>query len=119
MRAIASLLAVAPIIVGCAADTNLAMSCSEYIGKPVSHLMARQGPPESTVAISKSSVGYVYTATRQSYTPSLPYYEVNYMTNVENRRTVSRPVTVSCRGTYIALAEPGERQIIVDVWPAR
>lgn len=120
MRRLASIALLMPLLAGCVtADTNFAMSCSQYVGHPLSTLIARQGPPQTTVTISKSRVGYVYTATRQTRTPSLPYYEVNYLTGVDNRRSVSRPVTTTCSGTYIVLLQPDAKQMIIDVWPAR
>lgn len=108
-----------PALAGCAADRNFAMSCTEYVGQPVSYLTARQGPPESTVRIDATRMGYVYTATQRAYTQSKPYYEVNYMVNVVNKRSVSRPVTVTCSGMYIVFSEPGGKQLVVDVWPVR
>lgn len=120
MRVIAALLLAGPMLAGCVtAEKNMGLSCTEFIGQPVSHLIERQGQPQSTVKISETQSGYVYTATRRSYTPSVPYYTVNYMTRVDNRRSVSRPVTVTCSGIYVVLAQPGQRQMIIDVWPMR
>jgi hypothetical protein len=97
------------------------MSCSEYIGEPISSRIAAFGPPNSVYRISATQVGYVFKTKETAYAGGEPYYTVNYMTGADKHRTPVRKISRSCHGVYVvhapSAALPASERIIVDVLP--
>ena len=106
---------------GCVPVTHetLAVSCSEYIGKPISSRIAAMGPPQTVYRINSLQVGYVFEAQETRYVGGVPYYTVNYMTGADKHRTPIRPVTTTCKGVFVVRAPsdatPVSERIIIDV----
>jgi hypothetical protein len=115
------LLAAAFSVGGCttAAYESAEMSCSDYIGKPISSRIAAYGPPTSVYRINASQVGYVFKTKTTSYVGGEPYYTVNYLTGADKHHTPVRKVTRVCHGVYVVHAPldtiPVSERIIVSV----
>lgn len=114
------LLAFAPLAGGCAAHKSFALTCSEYIGRPISEHIAAYGPPKATFRMTPTTVGYLYEGSETRFVGHQRYYEVNYLTGVDNRRTPTRPAVTTCSGQFIVRddGEPRSKRLIVDVIPA-
>lgn len=108
---------------GCTTATFEAaeMSCSDYIGKPISSRIAAYGPPTSVYRISATQVGYVFKTKTTAYVGGEPFYTVNYLTGADKHHTPVRKITRICHGTYVIHAPsdalPISERIIVDVLP--
>lgn len=98
---------------------TLAVSCSEYIGRPISERIAALGPPKTVYRVSPTQLGYVFETKETTLVGGHTYYTVNYMVGVDRHRTPIYPVTTTCRGTFVVLAPtdatPISQRIIVDV----
>jgi hypothetical protein len=98
---------------------TLAVSCAEYIGKPISARIAAFGPPRSVYRIDATQVGYVFESRDTAFIGGEPYYTVNYLVGADKHRTPIRPVTTACRGLFVTRAPsdatPVSERIIVDV----
>ena len=88
---------------GCvpAAQETLALSCSDYIGKPISARVAAWGPPRTIYRISPTQVGYIFESTQTTFIGGEPYYTVNYMIGADKHRTPIRRVTTTCSGVFM------------------
>lgn len=123
MRPILALVAIAFGVGGCTTPSYEAaeMSCSEYIGKPISSHIAAYGPPTSVYRINPGQVGYVFKTKTTAYVGGEPYYTVNYLTGADKHHTPVRKITRVCRGTYVAHAPsdtmPVSERIVVEVLP--
>jgi len=114
--------AVAAGAAGCApiVQESAALSCSDYIGKPISHRIAALGPPRSVYRIDPLQVGYVFESRETTFVGGEPYYTVNYLVGADKHRTPIRPVTTTCTGFVFVTrapsnATPVSERIIVDV----
>jgi hypothetical protein len=121
LRPILALVAAAFSVSGCttAAYEAAEMSCSEYIGKPISSPIAAYGPPTSVYRINASQVGYVFRTKTTAYVGGEPFYTVNYLTGADKHYTPIRKITRVCHGVYVAHAPsdaiPVSERIIVAV----
>ena len=121
MRLILALLAIALSVGGCTTASYVAadMSCSEYIGKPISSRIAAYGPPTSVYRINTSQVGYVFETKTTSYVGGEPYYTVNYLTGADKHHMPIRQLTRVCHGVYVVHAPsdtiPLSERVIVAV----
>jgi hypothetical protein len=120
----ATLIAVGATVLGlggCVSTTveTYSVSCSEYIGRPISERIAALGPPKSVYRISSTQVGYVFETADTTLIGGDPFYTVNYMIGVKEHRTPIHPITTTCRGMFIVKAAsdalPVTQRIIVDV----
>ena len=93
---------------GCvpAAQETLALSCSDYIGKPISARVAAWGPPRTVYRISPTQVGYIFESTQTAFIGGEPYYTVNYLIGADKHRTPIRKVTTTCSGVFIVKLPP-------------
>ncbi|MFC4174239.1 hypothetical protein ACFOYU_19680 [Microvirga sp. GCM10011540] len=97
---------------------TLAVSCSDYIGRPISERIEALGPPQTVYRISPTEVGYVFETKATTLVGGHTYYTVNYMVGVDRHRTPIYPVTTKCRGFVVSTpshATPISQRIIVDV----
>lgn len=107
-----------PMLGGCAADKTFALACSQYTGDPVSASLAERSDGRPTSRIAKSRQGYVYETAQTQFIGGERYYEVNYLTGVDNRRAAIRPVTTTCAGNFVRPVDPRRtRTIAIDVVP--
>lgn len=101
---------------------TLALSCSEYIGKPISTRIAALGPPKAIYRINRTQIGYVFESRETVLVGGEPYYTVNYLVGSEKHYTPIRPLTTTCTGVFVVQAPtdsvPVSQRIIVDVVPA-
>jgi hypothetical protein len=106
---------------GCVPTTHetLALSCADYIGKPISARIAAWGPPRTVYRISPTQVGYIFESKQTAFIGGEPYYTVNYMIGADKHRTPVRKLTTICSGVFVADARsdatPVTERIIVDV----
>lgn len=106
---------------GCAPTIHetLAVSCSEYIGRPISERIAALGPPKAVYRINPTQIGYVFEGRETALVGGETYYTVNYMVGVDRHRTPIYPVTTTCQGVFVVRAPtdalPISQRIIVDV----
>ena len=123
MRPILALLATALSAGGCTTATyeSAEMSCSEYIGKPISSRIAAYGPPTSVYRLNASEVGYVFNTKTTTYVGGEPYYTVNDLTGADKHHTPVRKITRVCHGVYVVHAPtdsmPPSERMIVEVLP--
>jgi hypothetical protein len=107
---------------GCAKNIHeaVAVSCFEYIGRPISERVAALGPPKFRYRIDATRVGYAFEASETQFIGHERYYSVNYLTGVDNHRTPIRAATTTCRGTFVVRDDglPGSQRIIVDIVPS-
>ena len=121
LRPVFALLAVAFATNGCTTATyeTAEMSCSDYIGKPISSRIAAYGPPTSVYRINSSQVGYVFNTKTTTYLGGEPYYTVNYLTGADKHHTPVRKMTRVCHGVYVVHAPldtmPASERVIVAV----
>ncbi|MFC1460380.1 hypothetical protein ACETIH_27460 [Microvirga arabica] len=121
MRPTLALIAAAFGVGGCTTASYEAaeMSCSEYIGKPISSRIAAYGPPTFVYRINSTQVGYVFKTKTTAYVGGEPYYTVNYLTGADTHHTPARKITRICHGVYIVHAPsdamPVSERIIVGV----
>jgi hypothetical protein len=121
LRTLFVTLAAAIGVGGCAptAYETLALSCSDYIGKPISARIAAWGPPRTVYRISPTQIGYVFESRETTFIGGEPYYTVNYMIGADKHRTPIRKVTTICSGVFVvnALSDatPVTERVIVDV----
>ncbi|MBB3017334.1 hypothetical protein FHR70_000374 [Microvirga lupini] len=121
MRPILILLATALSLGGCTTATYEAaeMSCSDYIGKPISSRIAAYGPPTSVYRINATQVGYVFKTKSTTYVGGEPYYTVNYLTGADKHHMPVRQITRVCHGVYVVHAPsdamPVSERVIVAV----
>jgi hypothetical protein len=114
-------LAAASGVGGCvpAAQETLALSCSDYIGKPISARIAAWGPPRTVYRIDPIQVGYIFESKQTTFIGGEPYYTVNYMIGADKHRTPIRKVTTVCSGVFIVRAPsdatPLSERIVIDV----
>jgi hypothetical protein len=101
------------------AHETLALSCSDYIGKPISARIAAWGPPRTIYRIDPIQVGYIFESRQTTFIGGEPYYTVNYLIGADKHRTPIRPVTTTCNGVFIVRAPsdatPISERIVVDV----
>jgi hypothetical protein len=123
LRTIPILLLITAGVGGCMppAYEAVEMSCSDYIGKPISSRIAAYGPPTSVYRINSSQVGYVFKTKTTAYVGGEPFYTVNYLTGADKHHTPVRKITRVCHGVYVVHAPsdaiPASERIIVDVLP--
>ena len=121
LRPILALLATALSVGGCTTATYEAaeMSCSDYIGKPISSRIAAYGPPTSMYRVNASQVGYIFTTKTTIDVGGEPYYTVNYLTGADKHRMPVRRITRVCEGIYVVHAPtdsiPVSERVIVNV----
>lgn len=96
---------------------TVTVSCSEYIGRPISERIAALGPPHAVYRISPTQVGYVFETKETAFVGGHTYYTVNYMTGADRHRTPIHPLTRTCRGfvVHAPSAAPISERIIIDV----
>ncbi|WP_040639261.1 hypothetical protein [Microvirga lotononidis] len=118
-------LAVAVGAGGCvpAVQEPLALSCSDYIGKPISARIAAWGPPKTVYRISPTQVGYIFESRQSAYIGGEPYYTVNYLIGADKHHAPVRKVTTICSGVFIVNAPtdavPVDERIVVNVVSAK
>jgi hypothetical protein len=123
LRTILTLLLIAVGAGGCVtpAFEAVEMSCSDYIGKPISSRIAAYGPPKSVYRINATQVGYVFKTKSTAYVGGEPFYTVNYLTGADKHHTPVRKIARVCHGVYVVQAPsdatPVTERIIVDVLP--
>ena len=124
MKKLVMMFAIAAGAAGCAptVQETLALSCSDHIGKPISHRIAALGPPRSVYRIDPMQVGYIFESRETTFVGGEPYYTVNYLVGADKHRTPIRPVTTTCTGVVFVTrapsnATPVSQRIIVDVIP--
>jgi hypothetical protein len=106
---------------GCVPTTHetLAVSCSDYIGKPISARIAAWGPPRTVYRISPTQIGYIFESKQTAFIGGEPYYTVNYLIGADKHRTPIRKVTTVCSGVFVVNAPsdamPVTERIVVDV----
>jgi hypothetical protein len=121
LRTLFVTLAAAIGVGGCAPTTyeTLALSCSDYIGKPISARIAAWGPPRTMYRISPTQIGYVFESKQTAFIGGEPYYTVNYLIGADKHRTPIRKVTTVCSGVFVVRAPsdatPVAERIVVDV----
>ncbi len=121
LRRLLAAIACSVAVSGCLPVTQqtLAVSCSEYIGKPIASRIAALGPPQTVYRINESQVGYIFEARETGYVGGEPYYTVNYMIGADKHHTPVRRVTTTCKGVFVVRAPsdtmPVSQRIIVDV----
>jgi hypothetical protein len=121
VKKLALVVGVAASAAGCVPTTHdaLAVSCSEYIGRPISERVAALGPPRTVYRISPTRLGYVFEAKETVLAGGHRYYTVNYMIGADKHRTPIYPVTTACQGTFVVNAPsdvtPISQRIILDV----
>ena len=97
------------------------MSCSDYIGQPISKRIAALGPPQSVFRINATQVGYVFKTKTTAYVGGEPYYTVNYLTGADKHHTPVHKIARICEGVFVVQAAadtiPISERIIVDVLP--
>lgn len=98
---------------------TLAVSCSDYIGRPISERIAALGRPKAVYRINPTQIGYVFETRETTLVGGHPYYTVNYMVGVDKHRTPIYPVTTTCQGVFVVRAPsdatPISQRVIVDV----
>ncbi|QRM30168.1 hypothetical protein [Microvirga sp. VF16] len=101
------------------AQETVALSCSDYIGKPISARIAAWGPPRTVYRIDPIQVGYVFESKQTTFIGGEPFYTVNYLIGADKHRTPIRKVTTTCSGVFIVRAPsdaiPANERIVVDV----
>jgi hypothetical protein len=101
---------------------TLAVSCSDYIGKPISTRIAALGPPKALHRMSPTQVEYVFETRETTFVGGEPYYTVNYLVGADKHRRPIRPLTTTCTGVFVAHAPsdatPISQRVIVDAIPA-
>jgi hypothetical protein len=119
-----ALVAVLALLAGGCVPTiheTLAVSCSDYIGKPISTRIAALGPPKAVHRMSLTQVGYVFETRETTFVGGEPYYTVNYLVGADKHRRPIRPLTTTCTGVFVAHAPsdatPISQRVIVDVIP--
>lgn len=120
MQKLVLVIGLAASLAACVPTTHetLAVTCSEYIGRPISERIAVLGPPKSVYRINPTQLGYVFETSQTTLEGGHPYYTVNYMIGVDTHRTPIYPVTTRCKGFIVAFASeaaPISQRIIVDV----
>jgi hypothetical protein len=121
LRALGVTLAAAIGVGGCVPTTHetLAVSCSDYIGKPISARIAAWGPPRTVYRISPTQIGYIFESKQTAFIGGEPYYTVNYLIGADKHRTSIRKVTTVCSGVFVVNvpsdAMPVTERIVVDV----
>jgi hypothetical protein len=106
---------------GCVPTTyeTLAVSCSDYIGKPISARIAAWGRPRTVYRISPTQIGYIFESKQTAFIGGEPYYTVNYLIGADKHRTPIRKVTTVCSGVFVVNAPsdamPVTERIVVDV----
>ncbi|MPR12484.1 hypothetical protein [Microvirga tunisiensis] len=121
MRTLFVTLAAAISIGGCAPTTyeTLALSCSDYIGKPISARIAAWGPPRTVYRISPTQIGYIFERRETTFIGGEPYYTVNYLIGADKHRTPIRKITTVCSGIFVVSAPtdamPVSERIVADV----
>lgn len=122
MKRLIILAGLATGVAGCVPTTHqtVAVTCSDYIGRPISERIAALGPPKAVYRVSPTRLGYVFEASETTFHGGHVYYTVNYMSaGADQHRTPIYPVTTTCRGTFVVLAPseatPISQRIIVDV----
>ncbi|QFU15651.1 hypothetical protein [Microvirga thermotolerans] len=122
MKKLAVVAGLALPTVGCAYPPQgaLVMSCSDYIGRPISEPIRAYGAPQTVVRISPTEVGYSFVTKTTTYSGGDVWYTTNYMVGVDTHRAPVYATTTACRGTFITRAPsdvvPVEERIVVDVW---
>ncbi|MXQ13969.1 hypothetical protein [Microvirga makkahensis] len=94
------------------------VSCTDFIGRPISERIAALGPPQAIYRISPTEVGYVFETKETNFVGGHTYYTVNYLVGSDRRRTPIHPVTTKCRGFVVRAptsATPVSQRIILDV----
>ncbi|WP_262027340.1 hypothetical protein [Microvirga sp. Mcv34] len=125
MRTLFATLAVALGVGGCvpAVQEPLAVSCSDYVGKPISARIAAWGPPRTVYRISPTQVGYIFESRQTAYVGGEPYYTVNYLTGADKHHASARKVTTICSGVFVVNAPydamPVDERIVVNVVSAK
>jgi hypothetical protein len=121
LRTLFVTLAAAASVGGCVPTTyeTLALSCSDYIGKPISARIAAWGQPRTVYRISPTQIGYVFESKRTTFIGGEPYYTVNYLIGADKHRTPIRKVMTICNGVFVVSAPsdatPVTERIVVDV----
>ncbi len=121
MKRLVLVIASAAAAGGCVPTTygTVAVSCADYIGRPISERIAALGPPRAIHRISPTQLGYVFETSETTFHGGHTYYTVNYLVGSDKHRTPIYPVTTTCRGTFVVLAPsdatPVSQRIIVDV----
>ena len=121
LRTLFATLAAATAAGGCvpATQETLALSCSDYIGKPISARIAAWGAPRTVYRMSPTQVGYIFESKQTAFIGGEPYYTVNYMIGADKHHTPIRKVTTVCSGVFVANAPsdvlPVTEQIVVDI----
>lgn len=111
-------LVASPLLGGCAADRTFAINCDQYTGNPVTADVAMKASGRPVNRIVRTSQGNVYEAAQTTYVGGERYYEANYLTGVDNRRTAIRPVTTTCAGNFVRPIDPRTtRSVAIDVVP--
>jgi len=125
LRTLFVTLAAGVAVGGCVPTTHetLAVSCSDYIGKPISARIAAWGPPRTVYRISPTEVGYVFESRQTAFIGGEPYYTVNYMIGADKHRTPVRKLTTICSGVFVVNAPtdavPVNERIVVNVVSAK
>ena len=125
MRALFVTLAAAIGAGGCVPATQeaLALSCSDYIGKPISARIAAWVPPRTVYRISPTQIGYIFENRQSAYVGGEPYYTVNYLIGADKHHAPVRKLTTICSGVFVVNAPtdavPVSERTIVDVVVAK
>lgn len=120
MRRIAVIVGIALGTAGCVsvADDVSMLSCSDYIGEPISKRIAALGPPKAVYRITPTEIGYVFETKDTALFGGETYYTVNYMIGADKHHTPIYPVTTTCRGFVVRApspATPVSERVIVGV----
>lgn len=78
----------------------IAMSCSEFIGGPIS-AFAAYGPPSATFKVNPTPYGYDFVSTETGYVGGEVYYTVNYMVGVDAHVLPLYPAKTVCRRAVV------------------
>lgn len=125
MRTLFVTLAAAVSVGGCVPTTyeTPALSCSDYIGKPISARIAAWGPPRTVYRISPTQIGYIFESKQTAFVGGEPYYTVNYLIGADKHHTPVRKVTTICSGVFVVNAPydamPVSERIVEDVVSAK
>ncbi|WP_134495997.1 hypothetical protein [Microvirga pakistanensis] len=120
MKKIAVTVGLALGAAGCVPTVHetMAVSCFDYIGRPISERIAAFGPPQAIYRISPTELGYVFETKDTTFVGGHTYYTVNYLTGSDRHRTPIHPVTTRCRGFVVrtpSSTAPVSERVIVDV----
>ncbi|NIX76624.1 hypothetical protein [Microvirga terricola] len=81
------------------------VSCSEFIGRPISAFTAYR-PPSAIIKVNPTPYGYDFVSKETDYVGGEVYYTVNYMVGADAHVLPVYPAETVCRGSFIGTPLP-------------